>query len=1293
MGSGGDDQQAGGTWFIPDRPIDSPADDEFSHDTIADLLTQGVRDSVAPATIGLLGQFGAGKSSVANLAIVKLKLASEYDAVHVSAEKHSGEARSRNIVHSIAGDMVNRGYITRAHVNSRLRSLRMSVHLSTPAPGEMRISRLFRDPKGQSLKDVWFLLGVGVVLFAVLTLAAVLVGDPLDAIFSTSGVLTFVLLIGVILYRQITAVIESFFAVPTQQESTQRAEAADDVERVFADIVEHHWDKRGGRRLVVFVDDIDRLGPADVLDAMRAIKSLQAVPQGKEPIFVVSCDEHIVLTALTDATSTGDEAEAIDPEIGLASADGVRPRAALGYLDKFFSLRINLPPHVEDDMSRFVTTMLPSGHSIRHKLEVAQMDSVLLVLSRGDIPSPRHLVHRLNRFLADYRLVEAREQQPAERRRLHPGDATGRPIMLARLAVLSLDFPKFFASLLSDEALLQASDKLARRDELNEVERELLVRHKIACPTDAESKTPLEWAESEALRTYLVSTFPSVERGGGSLVPLLYLAEPEGGRILGNETLGLLVRAVRNGDSEQVELALDRIPEAQIHAATTELISVVGSASAAELPAVLAGASSAVKRIGSSGALLADSIADRAVTAPPGTMETAELLSVAEAGSGGHEHGLLGTVATAPPGEEADERNERTLLLAGYLTRRPEAPHIEDAISGHLKTIDEHGGWELVPAWIEIAALPEASGSLKGRIAASSLRLARATPDLAYDQSCESIVDVVSALPESQKESLRVPLRDLAPQSEGAFRLLVELRSAGCPPATANDALALAKAVIAIDDDGLRADAVRLVAGIVGKWKKAEFKKNDSEDPASYVADKIGSDLSDELENFGPLSLGALAEVRTALSAAPRALDKLAETTLEVIRNAASEEAIGQAWQTWVTAVSESADSLSDAEGFSSGLLEGFEQSGDLSPKTSSLLPQISCLSSTGNGEELLRPIAKRWNGTIAGATAPYTREPQVAAFRSLAAVDEALAEETVAPCLVQLTQRINQRLEIATHLEMVAALPWPEPQAAQAIALVGLHLEELSNVTDVVDLLSRIGESAEPPEAVMKRLFDASQEQPAEVFPSADRVWQLFPKHQQDRLLAKACGVSTTADRRLVALASDRLPNILVSAHLEGRLADVCQAGPSKSEVEVSTTDVLECFIYNEVELSPVDLELLRGYSVGTDDAVVDALIERVDSDSPYAELAVGYLRDLEATITKTQFDRLDEIVVDRLTSWSVPTAAAAAAVRRDRDLGADLQAVVQDLLKGPDLSRSVAQAITPPEKRKRKAKKASTT
>src|SRR3546814_20123278 len=98
------------------------------------------------------------------------------------------------------------------------------------------------------------------------------------------------------------------------------------------------------------------------------------------------------------------------------------------YMDKFFSLRVPMPPHVSDDMPKFVQKLLPDDHPLRSGEHIGSQDvleSTLLVLARGHVESPRHLVHRVNGFLTAYRISVHREKAPYKPRR-QPGRQTRR---------------------------------------------------------------------------------------------------------------------------------------------------------------------------------------------------------------------------------------------------------------------------------------------------------------------------------------------------------------------------------------------------------------------------------------------------------------------------------------------------------------------------------------------------------------------------------------------------------------------------------------------------------------------------------------------------------------------------------------------------------------------------------------------------------------------------------------------------------------------------------------------------
>src|SRR3546814_10253759 len=74
--------------------------------------------------------------------------------------------RSRNIVHTIAGELVDEELLKEHEVNEHLQWLRSSVSLAAPAPEEMRLATMMTKPRGQSLNDICATLLLAGVFFA-----------------------------------------------------------------------------------------------------------------------------------------------------------------------------------------------------------------------------------------------------------------------------------------------------------------------------------------------------------------------------------------------------------------------------------------------------------------------------------------------------------------------------------------------------------------------------------------------------------------------------------------------------------------------------------------------------------------------------------------------------------------------------------------------------------------------------------------------------------------------------------------------------------------------------------------------------------------------------------------------------------------------------------------------------------------------------------------------------------------------------------------------------------------------
>ena len=159
----------------------------------------------------------------------------------------------------------------------------------------------------------------------------------------------------------------------------------------------------------------------EVLEALNTIKTFQSVPKGHPPIFVIACDDRIVEQAIAAA------------EDKPAAVVGRQATAAEEYLNKLFSVRQPLPPHLKDDMDGFAEKLLVDlGHAGVAALGDKLRD-VLQILMHDGVVDPRHVIRLLNAFFVDYRLAVTREVQGG---RLGRGEVTGQAALLARLTAM-----------------------------------------------------------------------------------------------------------------------------------------------------------------------------------------------------------------------------------------------------------------------------------------------------------------------------------------------------------------------------------------------------------------------------------------------------------------------------------------------------------------------------------------------------------------------------------------------------------------------------------------------------------------------------------------------------------------------------------------------------------------------------------------------------------------------------------------------------------------------------------------
>ncbi|WP_329533062.1 KAP family NTPase [Streptomyces sp. NBC_01450] len=540
-------------WIIEDVSIASESEDRFDHTSVAREIGDIARKSTHSLAIGLLGRYGTGKSSVVRLLHQELN-GRKWAVLQVSAERHTGVARGRGLLYGLIDEAHRQGDdVLSAEEHKALRASleggqQRTTTLNVTGDGKSKASwEKYAHAAGNGLAwIVGLMLAVWVIGAVITVLVHLLHAWPHVKSwtwFTASGATapTAFLLSGAVAATVIVAAKEGAQHVLRAYDitlTTPRADTADELEQAFLRLV-----CQVKRRVVVAIDDIDRLAADDVLDALSTVRSLLLVGAHLErpPVFLLSCDEEIVREAIIGVSpglahrpihTLGDDAQ---------GEHRAAAQAADEYLNKLFTVRIALPDHHGLDMREYAGQLLKE-HPITTMVSASNLETILDVLIHDRVVDPRHVIRLLNGFLAHYRLGQRREAaangSPA---RIAEGEVTDYPVELARLTALQYDFRHLYEAVAREHELLHLLDDTILADAPVENADPLLNPY-LRTKSPAESAAvPLDYAAHPGL-AYLRTVAPTVRpHRAPAIGPLLTLGSEPDSRQLGGET----ARAIR----------------------------------------------------------------------------------------------------------------------------------------------------------------------------------------------------------------------------------------------------------------------------------------------------------------------------------------------------------------------------------------------------------------------------------------------------------------------------------------------------------------------------------------------------------------------------------------------------------------------------------------------------------------------------------------------------------------------------------------------------------------------------
>lgn len=445
---------------ILDREVEASSEDAFGHRHYAEALRSLVENEEhdPPYSIGLLGGWGTGKSTIKEMYLGYLQDDAETDV--------DGKTRSDKIypitfnAWRFGGSDIKRALLRHVYLElgGNERSLRDALF--------RQIERSKKEKKSvrEIVRDIALSLGwpLLIIILAASLVAFVVWGISwaLGAGEISSGV------IGVAAFGFSGYVLKGYiesgapfvdFNNPVNRIELPLATAEEYEDLLLEQIKEFATTRDGNKceRLVVFVDDLDRLSATEMVDGLDAIRTFLDLPDDKLPeglgiVFVISCDERRVARAIEQKWGNSDLPGAV-----FSFEDARR------FLNRMFQFRIEIPDFPKRDMrnyakQKFREEIPQIAEEIRQ--DETSLESVVTRLMHVDVESPRNAIQIINAFAQSWWIAQRREHEgPGSDRAggLRQGAVTSHPESLAALSVLRVDFPDFYDELQEQPDLIQ----------------------------------------------------------------------------------------------------------------------------------------------------------------------------------------------------------------------------------------------------------------------------------------------------------------------------------------------------------------------------------------------------------------------------------------------------------------------------------------------------------------------------------------------------------------------------------------------------------------------------------------------------------------------------------------------------------------------------------------------------------------------------------------------------------------------------------------------------------------------
>lgn len=502
-------------YFLKDATLKSIDDDQFRYQDFANNLRKIIECNKTPFNIAIVGKWGLGKSSLINMAIAPLrKKDNEYLVCDINAWKYEK-------------DEIGKAFLKELYENvSKQKILSFNFfHKDYDNLVKDNLNKEVEPNKNGNWKKLgWFVLISFIVSLIAFFLYCKVSNDFYGIKFSTrefikSTGLRYCKNIGSILIIPLVVWLGKLFMdklnVPVNKnyEVSFPLETQADYEIYLRNLLNKYCDKNPNKKIVVVVDDLDRLSAEKIVEALDALKIFM---EYEAFIFIVPFDDEILKNALDN-----NKLKHINDYDNRYDGDMV--------LDKLFQYKIYLPQLIKSDMRNYAFYICREDCSDFIKEFFGGNQEVFeeiigKILIHNNVTTPRQVKKIINTFIEN--VMVARDREVANR--VSDGFASKKKGLetIAKISVLQADYNGFYDILFKD---VHAIDGIleVHRNETNVIKSIVIEKYFVK-----NQDSYILRNEYESLVNFLSFT---ENLGYSNITPYLYMAQSQAGVVVGDQ--------------------------------------------------------------------------------------------------------------------------------------------------------------------------------------------------------------------------------------------------------------------------------------------------------------------------------------------------------------------------------------------------------------------------------------------------------------------------------------------------------------------------------------------------------------------------------------------------------------------------------------------------------------------------------------------------------------------------------------------------------------------------------------